>query len=137
MKTILPTIAFVLLLAAVLVAPQLAKAPVSETAFGEATRVCNVTHTNVAVGPANRTTLLAAGTRQWAIIQQPVNATNTVAIAIGTTATSSPGFELTPATTTSPVPMLSLGYATDYPTSAIVYGWTTSASSSVRVTECK
>lgn len=104
---------------------------------GSPTRVCTVTESNVAVGHQQSVTVLAAGSRQWAIIEQPANASNTVSLSLGGTAVAGYGYQLTQATATSPVPELVLGFGTDKPTSVAVTARTASASSSLHVIECK
>src|SRR4051812_37080346 len=70
---------------------------------GSATSLCNVTSSKVAIGNQLATTVLTAGSYQWAMIEQPVDATNTVSIAPGGTAVAGTGILLTPGTATSSV----------------------------------
>jgi hypothetical protein len=96
-------------------------------------RLCTPTSSTVSVGHQFSATVLAAGSRDWAIIEQPANATNTVSLSIGGTAVAGSGYLLTPTTT----PELHLGFATEFPTSAAVTARTAAASSTVNVIECK
>lgn len=102
------------------------------------TQSCTVTETKVVVGHQLARTLLSANSRRaWAVIQQPIYATNTVQVDLGGTAVFGAGsYQLTSATTTSPVPSLTLGLSTDLPFTGAVTGITQSASSTVNVTEC-
>ena len=91
------------------------------------------------VGNQSSVTLLAANSRRaWAQIEQPINATNTVSVALnaGTAATLTSGLQLTSATTSNPVPSLSFGLATANPYVGAVTGITNTGSSTVLVTQC-
>lgn len=107
----------------------------STQSFGLA--VCTVTTTLVSIGNQAATTILSGGARSWAIIQQPVNATNTVAASLGGTPTIGTGYELTPATSTSPVSQLALGYSTPIPYQGAVSARTGTGSTTLKVIECK
>jgi len=94
----------------------------------------------VNIGHQESVTVLAAGSRQWAILQQPQHATNTVSLSFGATTTASvagQGFELTQATATSPVPQLVVGFGTNLPTSDAITAITDSGSTTLKVISCK
>lgn len=102
---------------------------------------CSVSSTEVAtLGNQLSSTVLAANeTRAWARIQQPLNATNTVALSFdeGAAAVRGEGYTLTNATTTSPVAMTdAFGRATDLPYTGAVTAISSTGSSTVLVTEC-
>lgn len=107
----------------------------NEPAFGLS--VCTVTTTLVSIGHQAATTVVSGGARSWAIIQQPVNATNTVAVSLGGTAAIGSGYELTPATSTSPVPQFLVGYATPLPYQGAISARTNAGSTTIKVIECK
>lgn len=91
------------------------------------------------VGNQISSTLLSGNSRRaWAIIQQPINASNTVSVAFnaGTAATLTSGIQLTQATTTSPLVEITFGLNTDFPYTGAVTGITASASSTVNITQC-
>lgn len=109
-----------------------------------ATVACTVTQTVVPIGDDIATTVLAAGSRAWAVIQQPVSATNTASLSIGGTAVYGQGFNLASSTKGTNItsnfsnyPELRIGYATDLSTSAAITARTESASSTLNVTVCK
>jgi hypothetical protein len=107
----------------------------SENPLGLA--VCTVTESKVVVGHQQSLTILAAGARSWAIIQQPLNATNTISLSLGGTAVAGSGYTLTPATSTSPVSELRLGFSTDLPTGVAVTARTSTGSSTLNVITCR
>lgn len=102
------------------------------------TQSCSITETKAVVGHQLARTLLSANSRRaWAVIQQPVNASNTLQIDLGGTAVFGSGaYQLTSATSTNPVSLITLGLSTDLPFTGAVTGITQSASSTVNVTEC-
>lgn len=100
--------------------------------------LCTVTHRLVAIGNGAAVQILAPGSRQWAIIQQPINATNTVALGIGTSSVIGRGFELSSSTNSASMPAsFELGFGTAHPTSASTTAITSTGSSTIKVTECK
>lgn len=113
----------------------------SDSTFGEATRVCTVTQSVVTVGNQFSTQILAKGSRQWAIIQQPTNATNTVALSFdNASSTMARGYTLAPDVTpdvASTTDKVVIGFATDLPTSNAVEAITSTGSTTLRVIECK
>ena len=103
--------------------------------FGS-TRVCTITETKVAVGNEASTEVLSAGSRQWAVVQQPTNATNTTAFSFAGDAVIGSGYELYPGSA-STTDYLKFGFATDLPTSASVEAITSTGSTTLKVIECK
>ena len=99
--------------------------------------VCTVTESKVAVGHQLATTIVPAGARSWAIIQQPVNATNTVALSFGGTAVVGSGYQLANATTSNYASELKLGFATDLPTGVAITARTSTGSTTLNVIYCK
>lgn len=100
---------------------------------------CTVyTQVAVAVNATATTTLLAASSsRAWARIQQPINASNTVQLALnGLPLLVNAGLQLTPATTSSAVPLIDFGLNTGFPYTGAVTASTTAGASTVFVTEC-
>ena len=104
---------------------------------GSATSLCDVTTTKVSIGHQAATTLLSAGSYQWVQIVQPINATNTVYLGIATTPVAGSGSYLTPATTTSPVQSVTLGFSVDRPFKGAIQAITNNGSSTVEVLTCK
>lgn len=101
---------------------------------GDPVRLCTTTQTVVRIGNEASTKVLNAGSRQWAIIQQPANATNTVALSLSqASSTITNGYKLNSGTTTE----LRLGFATNLPTSNFVEAITSAGSTTVTVLECK
>lgn len=103
---------------------------------------CDVTtSSSVVVGDDVSATILSANSlRAWASIEQPINATSSVALSFneGADAVLGQGFELTHATTTSPVEKIVFGLNTDFPYTGAVTGITNgTASTTVVVTECE
>lgn len=108
--------------------------------LGEATRICTVTHSVANIGDDVSTQVLAKSSRQWAVIQQPANATNTVALRINASSTVGTGFTLNPDTgtdTASSTDYFKFGFATEFPTSGSVEAITNTGSSTLNVIECK
>lgn len=109
--------------------------------FGEATRVCSVTQSVVAIGHQVSKQILAKGNRQWVIIQQPQNATNTVALSFdNASSTLVRGYTLAPDVTpdvASTTDKVILGFATELPTSNAVEALTNTGSTTIKVIECK
>lgn len=100
---------------------------------------CTVTESVAVVGHQVSSTLLSAnGRRAWAVISQPLNATNTVALSFnaGAAATLNSPFQLENASTTNGNYDARFGLATDFPYTGAVTGITPSASSTVRVIQC-
>ena len=104
--------------------------------FGSGYRTCTMTQTVVAIGHQAPTTILAAANRQWAAIQQPENATNTVSVSFGGTPTTGSGLSLTPATSTSPFPYFEFGNNTPFNYTGAVSARTNSGSTTIKVIQC-
>lgn len=109
----------------------------SEKVLGSATSQCDVTSSVVTIGNQAATTILAAGSYQWAAITQPLNATNSVSVVLGSTATLRNGFTLTPATSTSPIPQMFFGYSVDRPYRGAISAISSTGSTTVNVSSCK
>lgn len=109
----------------------------AQQAFGSATSLCDVTESTVAIGAQAATTVLAAGSYQWAAFVQPVNATNTVSLSLGGTAAAGNGYLLTPATSTSPVPSAVFGFAANMPYRGSVTARTGTGSTTINVLSCR
>lgn len=125
---------------AILVAPYLNNSePViqKEASFSASLRLCTVTESVVAIGHQEATTILAAGSHQWAIIQQPLNATNTASLSIGGTAVLGQGYSLGNATTSNAKSELVFGFATNKPTNKSISMITSTGSTTVNVISCK
>lgn len=93
----------------------------------------------VPIGHQLSTTVLSANSRRaWATIEQPLNATNTVAMAFatGTSATLTGGLQLSPATTSKATTKTIFGLNTDFPYTGAVTALTDTGSTTVRVTAC-
>lgn len=103
-----------------------------------ATPSCTIsTVTAATVGHQVSSTILASnGRRAWAIIEQPLNATNTLSINFGAAATVNSGIQLPPATTTNESDKITLGLDTDFPYTGDVMGITNNGSTTVRITQC-
>lgn len=96
-----------------------------------------VTSTSTVVGSQVSTTVLATSSRRaWARIEQPVNATNTIAVSIAGAAVIGQGVQLTPATSTSPVAFFDFGLNTDLPYTGAIQAIANAASTSVAVSQC-
>jgi hypothetical protein len=103
---------------------------------------CSIsTSTAVIIGPQVSTTILAKHSRRaWATIQQPRNATNTVALSFsnGDAAVLGRGYQLFDiATSTGEASQVSFGLNTDLPYTGAVTGITSVSSTTVLVTECR
>lgn len=97
------------------------------------------TVTPATVGDDISSTLLAsAANRAWAIIQQPLNATNTVSISFdeGAAAVLGLGISLQNSSTTTGTSYLKFGLSTDFPYAGAVTGITSTGSSTVQITQC-
>lgn len=114
-------------------------------AFGSAatrgTPDCLVSTSTVAlVGASNSRTILPENPiRAWAKIQQPLNATNTLALSFDEGAAASAaagGIALANATTSSYQTDIEFGLDTDFPYTGAVTGSTSAASTTVLITEC-
>lgn len=103
-----------------------------------ATPACTIsTVAQATVGHQLSSTILAANSRRaWAIIEQPLNATNTLSINFGATATVNTGLQLPPATTTNETDHIELGINTNFPYTGDVMGITNNGSTTVRITQC-
>lgn len=99
--------------------------------------VCTPTTTVMPVGHQESRTVLSAGARTWAVIQQPLNATNTVSLSLGGTAVAGQGYNLANATTSSYATELRVGYGTDFSFQGAITAITASASSTVNVIVCR
>lgn len=98
---------------------------------------CTVTHSVALVGHQESRTILSANSRRaWAVIQQPVSATNTVSLSLGGTATYGQGYHLYQALTASSTNEMEFGLNTDLPYTGAVTAITAAASSTVLVTQC-
>lgn len=101
---------------------------------------CSVsTVTMATVGHQQSSTLLSANSsRAWAMIQQPLNATNTVALSFdeGAAATLTSGLSLENASTTIGMTSITFGLNTDLPYTGAVTGLTNTGSTSVSITQC-
>ena len=119
--------------------------------LGEAVRTCTVVHTTVAIGDDLPIRILApASSRQWAIVQNPPNATNTASLFYSgySSATSSlmiagrghnvgsstVGIAATPFSNSHSV---SFGHATNFPYTGSVFAITGLGSTTINVIECK
>ena len=90
---------------------------------------------------ANQLSTMVLGTttrRAWAIIEQPVNATNTVALSFnhGAPATLTSGIDLENASTTNGLTEIRFGLNTDFPYTGSVYALTSTGSTTLKITEC-
>jgi len=99
---------------------------------------CTITHTTTAIGNELATTALAsAPNRAWAVIEQPVNATNTVSVNLGGTAVSGAGYILLDiATSTGSADRLTFGLNAELPYAGAVSVITNVGSSTIRTTQC-
>lgn len=98
-----------------------------------------VTSTSSSVGnQVSRQVLASSSRRAWARIEQPVNATNTVAISIAGDAAAviGQGVQLTPATSTNPVVVFDFGLNTDLPYTGAIQAITNTGTTSVTVSQC-
>lgn len=100
--------------------------------------VCNVTQTVKTIGHQYSTKILDKGARSWAIIQQPLNATNTVALSFdNASSTVARGYKLYPPVSASTTDSVKFGYATDLPLQNAVEAITSTGSTTITVIECK
>lgn len=98
-------------------------------------RLCTVTENLVALGHQEATTILGSAPRQWAIIQQPINATNTASLSFGGTAVSGRGIQLS---TSTPTPDSQIfGLATEKPYQGAISAITDTGSTTVKVIQCR
>jgi hypothetical protein len=109
---------------------------------GSSASDCTITTSSfVAVGATTSATILSGHSRRaWASIQQPRNATNTVALSFdeGAAAVLGSGYQLFDmATSTGEASKVVFGLNTDLPYTGAVTGITSSGTSSVLVTECR
>lgn len=102
---------------------------------------CTVsTSTAMVVGPTSSTLLAEHSRRAWAVIQQPRNATNTVALSFdaGSAAVIGKGYQLFDmATSTGEASKMTFGLNTEMPYTGTVTGIASAGTSSVLVTECR
>ena len=109
-------------------------------AGGITARGCSITHTTAAVGNQASSVVLSANSRRaWAVIEQPINATNTVSVSFdeGAAATAGNGYVLTTATTTSPVGQTpGFGQNADFAYMGEVEAITGTGSTTVLASEC-
>jgi hypothetical protein len=106
---------------------------------GIASSACTMgTSTSVAVGHQFGETILPAhSARAYAIIQQPVGATNTVSIKFGTGApVVNQGFSLYSAAYGTSTDRLEIGRSTNFPYTGAIRAITNVGSSTVLVTSC-
>lgn len=113
----------------------------SEPSASFGLQVCTVTQTVKNIGHQYSTQILGKGARSWAIIQQPQNATNTVALSLdNASSTLARGYKLIPDFSNdvaSSTDSLRIGFSTDLPTSSAVEAITSTGSSTILVIECK
>jgi hypothetical protein len=97
------------------------------------------TTTPVVIGNQATSTILAKrADRAWALIQQPQNATNTVAVAFSgfMSADMAEGVQLQSSSSTTGISYLKFGLSTELPDTGIISGLTSTGSTTVLVTEC-
>jgi hypothetical protein len=102
---------------------------------------CTVSSTEVAVvNPSSTSILSANGTRAWAIIQQPVNATNTIALSFdeGADAVLGQGYQLADISTSTGEAQASpmFGRGTEFPYTGEVTAIASVGTTTVLITEC-
>lgn len=140
-RDIIPLIAFgIIVFIAVSGALKLTQAPATPEVVGSAYDDlygnCIVTERVVSVGHQAATQVLATSTsRQWAIIQQPINATNTPTIAFSGLAVSARAFQLSTSSPTG-IPQFAFGLGTDIKTGNAVSVRTDSGTTTVKVIQC-
>jgi hypothetical protein len=111
-------------------------------AFGSnsspSTPACTASSSRMIVGNQASTQILdARGRRSYALIQQPLNATNTVAVSITSSAPAfGSGISLANATTSIYETSLEVGLNTDLAYTGAVSVLTSTGSSTLQVTEC-
>ena len=98
----------------------------------------SATVTKVVIGHQVSTTIQATTTRRaYTRIQQPLNATNTVSIALNNdAAVSGNGIVLPPATTTNMATLAEFGLTTPFPYTGPITAITSTGSSTITVTTC-
>ncbi len=107
---------------------------------GIAANECTIfTQDAVAIGDDISTEVLASHARRaWAMVQQPENATNTVAFGFGQAATLTDGLIMGDGgTATSSLDYLQVGLNTDYPFTGAVNAITDVGSTTVKVVDCR
>lgn len=108
---------------------------------GSLADACTIlTTTAVAVGTSGTNVVLATSSnRAYAIIEQPINASNTTAVLLGNgaPATLTSGIQLTPATSTSPLGSYTVGLNTATPYTGAVTALESTGASFVFVTDCR
>lgn len=98
---------------------------------------CTLTQTRVGVGHQLSTTILSANSaRAWAMVMQPLNATNTVAIGLGSTAVFGDGVSLQNASTTNGFTSFKFGLNTELPYVGAVTALTSTGSTTLQVIQC-
>lgn len=117
------------------------RAPIEKKDTSLGLAACTVTQTVKTIGHQFSTQILGKGARSWAIIQQPANATNTVALSLdNASSTMARGYTLAPDTTpdvASSTDRLAIGFTTEFPTSNAVEALTSTGSTTIKVIECK
>lgn len=103
-----------------------------------ATQACTASSTKVFVGhQASTEVLQSKGRRAWALIQQPLNATNTVAVSVTSASPAfGSGISLASATTSEYKTSLEVGLNTDFAYTGAVTVLTSTGSSTLQITEC-
>ena len=132
---------FIGIIATVVIFVGLSYTPVSVPVGGLASRDCDVTETTISVGHQLSTTVLSAkGRRAWAVIQQPINATNTVTVSFdgGTAAVDTQGYSLSinDGNSASTTDQVIFGLNTLFPYTGAVTAITASASSTLSIISC-
>lgn len=133
-------LAMVFVMVAVAVVTQTGEVSGQGLTDGRNASKCTVaTSTRVVVNPQSTSILPAYSLRAWAIIQQPRNATNTIALSIdeGAAAVLGSGFELSVGTSSSPSHQFTFGLNTELPYTGEVTGIASAGTTTVLVTECR
>jgi hypothetical protein len=140
MKSILQNIASLLIAGAVLLVGWASFATEKANLAGVSTTKCSVsTDTVKTIGNQLSSTILSAnGTRAWAKIQMPSNATNTAAFSFdeGAAATLSSGTLLGQVNATTTTNEITFGLSTPFPYTGAITGLTNLGSTTVHVVEC-
>src|SRR3990167_4030696 len=141
MKTILQHIASLIIAGAVLLVGWASFATEkAQNLSGVSTTKCSVsTDTVKTIGHQLSSTILSAnGTRAWAKIQMPSNATNTAAFSFdeGAAATLSSGTLLGELNATTTTNEITFGLSTPFPYTGAITGITNLGSTTVHVIEC-
>lgn len=114
-----------------------APAPVAGAAYADLYGTCEVSESFVAIGNGAATQLLAAdASRQWAIVQQPLNASNTVALSLAGSAVIGHGYELPNATSSNPMPEFRYGFGTETRSGNALTARTGTGSTTIKVMQC-